>query len=224
LRQADWAGGVRLLGESWTEIVAGLSGLMFMRMDQVLLNALRGPEEAGLLAVSVLVSEAWYFLPSAIVASAFPGMAQQGRDDAAGMLARLAELLRLLTVIGVAAGVVISAASPWIVDALFGAHYRGAALPLALTAWCGLFTAWGLASGAWLIAAGRARLNLWRNIAGALINVSLNLALIPRYGAPGAAFATLFAMASAYFFFDLFSSTLRPVGMLKAGSLLRGAR
>lgn len=220
----DWPAGVRLLGESWTEIIAGLSGLMFMRMDQLMLNALRGPADAGLLAVSVLLSEAWYFVPAAIVASAYPEMARHGGQDPRAAEQRLAALLRLLTVMGVAVGLVLSLGSPWLVEVLFGARYQGAALPLALTAWCGLFSAWGLASGAWLVATGRARLNLWRNLAGALINVALNLALIPRYGAPGAAFATLFAMASAYFLFDFVSPALRPVGMLKAGSLVRGGR
>jgi O-antigen/teichoic acid export membrane protein len=220
LRAVDWAAGARLLGESWTEILAGLSGLMFMRMDQLLLNAMRGPADAGLLAVSVLLSEAWYFVPTAVVASAFPELARQSREDPAGAQRRIAELLRLLTGVAVAVGLALCLASPWLVEALFGPRYHGAALPLAITAWCGLFTAWGVASGAWLIATGRARLNLWRNIAGAVINLALNIALIPHYGAPGAAFATLVAMASAYFLFDFLSPALRPIGLLKARSLV----
>jgi O-antigen/teichoic acid export membrane protein len=43
-----------------------------------------------------------------------------------------------------------------------------------------------------LIASGREKLNAWNLVIATILNIFLNLALIPEYGAKGAAWATLF--------------------------------
>jgi O-antigen/teichoic acid export membrane protein len=74
---------------------------------------------------------------------------------------------------------------------LFGARYEHSALLLALLA-CGYYfsAAVGL-NGLTLRVYGRVRYLVWINIATAAINLVLNLLLIPRFGATGAAVGTL---------------------------------
>ena len=43
-----------------------------------------------------------------------------------------------------------------------------------------------------LITSGREKINTWNLIIATIINILLNLALIPEYGAEGAAWATVF--------------------------------
>jgi PST family polysaccharide transporter len=55
----------------------------------------------------------------------------------------------------------------------------------------------GVGESVWTTNAGLQRLVMWRAIAGAVVNVLLNLVLIPPFGALGAAVATLTAYAAA---------------------------
>lgn len=209
----------RLLGESWPEIIAGFSGLAFMKIDQLMLQAMRGPAEVATMAVSSRITEAWYFLPAALVSSSYPVLVGLLAVDPQAAAKRLQTLLRHLLWLSVVVAVTISLVSHSLIDALYGAAYLGAAPVLAIQSWCGVFMCLGIASGAWLMANKLGHLNLRRNLFGAAVNVTLNLVLIPRYGALGAAWATLAAFACAYLIYDLLDPGLRPMAAAKLRSL-----
>ena len=208
-----------LLGESWPEIFAGFSALLFMRIDQVMLHSMRGAAEVGIMAVSSRLTEAWYFIPAAIVSSTYPIVVALGRSDAAAAERRQTALYRQLIVLSVVAGVLATLLGDWIIALVYGADYAAAARVLVVQTWCGLFMSLGIASGTWLMARKLVRFNLYRNACGALLNVALNLALIPRYGAVGSAWATLAAFAVAYFLFDFCVPPMREIGRAKLRAL-----
>jgi O-antigen/teichoic acid export membrane protein len=114
---------------------------------------------------------------------------------------------------------VLSLAAEPIIGLLFGAQYRAAAPVLAVQAWCGFFMVLGITSGAWLMAHRRGVLNLRRNALGMGVNLLLNLWLIPRHGALGAAWATLAAFATAYLLYDFMDPAMRDVGRDKLRAL-----
>jgi Na+-driven multidrug efflux pump len=68
---------------------------------------------------------------------------------------------------------------------------------LSLHAATNVFIFLGVAQGQWILNEQRSRLALLRTAVGALANVLANLALIPRYGAVGAALAAVLAQALA---------------------------
>ena len=61
-----------LLGQSWLLILSGFMAVVNLKVDQILLRWLTGPSQVGIYAVAVTLSESWYFVASAIVASVFP--------------------------------------------------------------------------------------------------------------------------------------------------------
>lgn len=209
----------RLLVESRVEILAAFSGLAFMKIDQVMLQAMHGATEVGIMAISSRLTEAWYFVPSALVASSFPAIARLQASSPATAADRLKRLYRLLAALSVFAAIALSVAAQPIIGLLFGAQYRDAAPVLAVQAWCGLFMALGIASGAWLMAHRRGVLNLRRNALGMGVNVILNLWLIPEHGALGAAWATLAAFAVAYLLYDFIDPAMRDIGRDKLRAL-----
>lgn len=219
-RHVDWTLAHSLLRESWPEIIAGFSGMLFMRLDQVMLQHMAGPEAVGAYAVATRLSELWYFIPAAIVSATYPRiihLRESNRRSYQSSLLALMAVLAGLSYLTVAATHLL--ATP-VIPLLFGEAYRAAAPILLIHIWCGLFIGLGLASGSWIMAERRAVLNLYRNLAGAGLNILLNLALIPVYGAIGAAYATLAAMALAYLAFDFLVPGMREVRMLKLKALL----
>jgi len=205
----------RLFIEARIEIIAGFSAMAFMRIDQVMLEVMRDSTQVALMAVSTRLTEAWYFVPAAIVSSTFPMVVRLQATDPAGAMRALRRLYGQVVVLGVLAALAMTVAAPWVVRLLYGAKYAAAADVLVLQTWCGVFLSLGLASGSWLIANRLGMLNLRRNVFGMLVNVALNLWLIPAHGARGAAFATLVAFACAYTLYDFVDPAARDMGRQK---------
>jgi PST family polysaccharide transporter len=211
---------VRLLRESSPEIAAGFSGLLFMRVDQIMLQHLAGSAAIGAFAVAVRLAEAWYFVPAAIVAATFPSVVAARAENPALYRMRLQRLMLVLCVLSYAVAALAGPIAEPLTGRLFGASFAAAAPAFAILVWGGLFTSLGLVSGSWIVAERRLRLNLWRNLVGLGANVLLNLLLVPRFGVTGAAFATLVALACAYLIFDLFVPAMAPIAACKWRALL----
>jgi PST family polysaccharide transporter len=209
----------RLLAESWPEMIAGASALVFMRIDQVMLQAMRGPSDVGIMAVSSRLSEAWYFIPAAIVSSTYPAIVALRHSDPLAAEHRQVRLYRHLLVMSVVAGVVVTLVASQIVELFYGPQFTGAASVLVIQIWCGVFMCFGIASGTWLMSLKLARFNLYRTACGALVNVMLNLVLIPPYGPVGAAWATLAAFFVAYVMVDFVIPPMRVIGRHKLRAL-----
>jgi len=215
LPRPDWSIAALLFAESRIEIIAGFSGLAFMKIDQVMLQIMRGPAEVATMAVSSRLTEAWYFIPAALVASTFPVIVKLDAVAPERAIARLKSLYRSLVFLGVIAGLGAEIFASRFITLAYGKAFLPAAPVLAIQIWCGTFMSLGIASGAWLMAHRLGMLNLRRNVLGMLINVGLNLLLIPEHGAIGSAWATLAAFAFAYLAYDFLDPKMYAIGRHK---------
>ena len=195
----DSALATKLLTYSWPLIISGIMVALYMKIDQLMLQNMVGPKEAGAYATVAQLSEAWNFVPSVIVSSLFPAILNARRDDMERYKKRIQHLYDLMVYLSVPAAVVITFASPLIYK-LYKPEYAYAAPVLSVHIWSGVFVFLGAASGQYLIAENLNKLTFIRTGFGAIINIGLNLVLIPKMGMMGAAIATLIAYASAAFF------------------------
>lgn len=102
---------------------------------------------------------------------------------------------------------------------LFGSAYQEAVGLMAILALTGIFIGTGPASGSWLHSEGRLRYVMHRSIAALLLNVVLNVTLIPRLGMAGAAWATLLSLMTSYFFFDVVAKSGREMFVVKVRAM-----
>lgn len=93
--------------------------------------------------------------------------------------------------LSVAVALVLSLLAGSIVNLLFGEAYSGSAIVLVIYVWAGINVAVGSVWSNWILLENKLQIGLYGQLAGAIINVGLNLWLIPVYGAAGAALATL---------------------------------
>lgn len=212
--------GMKLLSESWPEIIAAFSGMLFMRMDQLMLASLSDIEAVGIFTVAAQLSEVWYFIPVAIVASAFPKILPTREHDPLCYYKKISYLAIILVAIAYFAGLTTLVFAHSLIDILYGKAFEESAIILTIHIWCGLFVGFGQVSGAWLTAEKKLSINLMRQLCGLFFNFILNYLLIPKYGATGAATATLISMAIAYFAFDLFHPTMRRMLIIKLRALV----
>jgi PST family polysaccharide transporter len=101
----------------------------------------------------------------------------------------------------------LSLFSGWIVSILYGAEFKEAAPVLAIHLWASIAVFLGVASSQYLLVEQLQKISFYRTLIGVICNIALNLILIPRLGATGAAIATVLSYFIATFSVVFFKST-----------------
>lgn len=206
-----------LLKDSWPLIISGLAVIIYMRIDQIMLGQMLGDESVGIYSAAVRICEVWYFIPMAIVASVFPSLMQNQDLDA--FAKNFQRLFDLMFAISFPMALLIAAFSSLIIRVLFGVDYLDASGVLSVYAWATLFAFLGVPSGRWYLYADLQKLALARTTLGAVVNVLLNMMLIPLYGPVGAAYATLVAIAISNVLFNALDGRTRHLFIMQVRAL-----
>src|SRR5690606_24499132 len=202
LRAWQFDGGMarELLRHSWPLAFSAFFVSLYMKIDQLMIDAYLGKTALGIYTPVVNLSEAWYFLPMAIVTSVFPAIMNARRDDPDRYQKRLRHLYELMVVMGLVVAVVMTIAAPWIYQWFYKPEFHCGAEILTIHIWAGIFISLNLANGQYLIAEGFTKLLFARALIGALINIGLNTLWIPSFGMAGAAYSTVVAYGCSAFF------------------------
>lgn len=180
-----------LLSASWPLMISSLGGVVFLKIDQVMLKEISGNAENGIYAVAARLSEVWWFLPTAIGLSLYP-MLVRARGESSDRYAAVQQGgYDLMFWIGTAIAVAVSLVAGPAIALLYGNDYVRAADVLIIHIWISPIMFMGAIASRWLVLEGLQMVALSRSIVGAVVNVGLNLWLIPLYGAVGAAVATV---------------------------------
>lgn len=208
-----------LLQQSWPLILSGMAIMIYVRLDTVMLKVMQGDYAVGLYSAATRVSEVWYFIPVGIVSSVSPAI-MRVKDDPELFYGRLRKLFSLMTMTACLIGSIVALASHAIIRILYTNSYSGAAPVLAVHVWASVFVFLGVAQSPWDISKNMFKLSLYRTTAGAIINVVMNLYLIPRYSAMGAAIATVVSYAISAVFANVFSAKTRPIFYMQMRSFI----
>jgi PST family polysaccharide transporter len=208
-----------LLRQSWPLVLSGMAIAVYMRIDMVMLKMMQGDAAVGVYAAATKVSEVWYFIPVAIVSSVTPAI-MRARDNPELYYKRVQALFTLMTMLAFSIGSVVALGSRWIIQLLFSSGYQSSAPVLAVHIWASVFVFLGVAQGPWDVSENLLRLSLYRTVAGAVANIALNLLLIPRYSALGAAISTVVCYALAAVFANALSRRTRHIFLLQMKSFL----
>lgn len=225
LRQrADREVARRLLKESWPLLLAGVGVTIFMKVDVVMLGILRGDQEAGIYSAAARLSETWYFLPTAAMAALRPILSRLYAD---GEHTAYTRVLRQFMVTAALVGYLLVGgtwlAADLIVSILYGPDF--AASSAVLRVHVAVLPLVFISVHPYLVDRGLTLYSLWHTGAAAVVNVGLNLVLIPGTGASGAAVATVASYALAGWLFNGLTTATRPLFVEQAkGLLLRWPR
>jgi PST family polysaccharide transporter len=210
---------IELLRQSWPVIFSAMAIMVYMRLDMVMLKMMQGDFAVGLYAAATRISEVWYFIPMVLVSSVSPAIIR-AKDNPELFYERLRRLFSLMTQSACVIGSIVALASNAVVRILYSSAYRGAGPVLAVHVWASVFVFLGVAQAPWDISKNLLKLGLYRTLSGAVINVILNLYLIPRYSAMGAAIATVVSYAVSAVFANIFSAQTRPIFYMQMRSFI----
>lgn len=207
---------LNLLKNAWPLALSAIFVSLYMKIDQLMLDASWGEAALGVYSTVVALSEGWYFFPMALVAALFPAIMHARRDNSKRYRKRLQQLYELMVLISVSIALIVTFAAPYIYKLLYNPEFHAGATTLSIHIWAGVFVFLGTASGQYLIAENLTKISFLRTAIGAVANILLNLWLIPPYGMNGAAIATLLA-----YFISTFSVLLIPKTRGHGLSMLR---
>lgn len=209
----------KLLHDSWPLFLSGMAVVIYMKIDQIMLGQMVDDKAVGIYSAAVRLSEVWYFIPMAIGASVFPAILEAKKRSEEQYIARLQKLYDIMVLCSVSGALLVTFFAKPVVVLLFGEAYVVSANVLAIHIWASVFVFLGVASSKWFLAENRQVLSLQRTVLGALVNVALNLLLIPGYGVIGASVATVVSYSIAGFFADLLQNETRQMFVMKLNSL-----
>ena len=204
-----------LMGDSWPLIISFISIGIYQRIDQVMLQEMKGSSEVGIYSVAVRLTEVWAFIPTALYWSVFPSIVAAKQVSEELFYDRLQKLYNLVALLSYAVVIPTALLSHWLVDTLFGAAYTRAGDMVAWLIWAHLFTSLEIARCAFLTAMNWNKIYFISVFSGCILNIIFCYYLIPRYGGMGAVVASILAYwFAAHGSCFLFKRTFRTGFML----------
>jgi O-antigen/teichoic acid export membrane protein len=183
--------GWQMLQDSWPLILSMIMVTIYVRIDLVMLGNMASDRDVGNYAAAIRFSEVWYFIPVSICSSVFPAIVRARQRSTDEYFARLQQLYDLLAWISIILAIFMTIFAVPLMVTLLGKEYSESGTILALHIWASPFVFLGVAQHQWLMAENFTRFSFFQTSLGAVVNVGLNLWLIPPYQGVGAAIATV---------------------------------
>lgn len=205
-----------LLRQSWPLIISAVAVGLAMRIDQVMLGIALETREVGYYAVAVRIAEI-LVIPGAILASSvFPRLLSL---DTERLNYEFVRLVRYPFYIILFAATILALGAYPLVSSAFGADFTPAAPALALLSFSIPFTYISIMSTNYLLRIKDQKEIFFRQLSGLMLNIGLNILLIPRFGIVGAAVATVLTDTLISVGMDLGRRRYRPLLALKIEAL-----
>lgn len=200
-------------------LISGAAISIYMRIDQIMIKEFLGLTEVGYFSAAVRISEVVYAIPIVIAGSLFPAIVKAKEKGKNIYYVNLEFIFCLTFWLSIASSLTVMLFSPFWVNLLLGKEFAPAVNIIFLYIWSSVFVFWGVVRSKWAVVENFQRYIMWYTILGAILNVVLNLILIPFLGIQGAALATIVSQAIAAVFSSLLHPKTRPIFFLQLKSI-----
>ena len=187
----SWDVARELFGKSRHYIMASLMVVVFNKTGSIILTLLHGEAENGFFATATTCTCIATFVFEAIVDTARPVVLESKKYSEDDYEKNVSRVYAMTTWLSIAQSVFFTVFAGIVVRILYGEAYLPAVPVLRILAWQSAFSYMGTVRNIWILAEEKHRLLFPINLSGALVNLVCNMMLIPRFGACGAAFASV---------------------------------
>lgn len=208
-----------LLGRSKWLLLSGFASAVYLKVDILMLSEMVSNESAGIYSIAARLSELWYFAAIALSTSVFPRMLEYSSLNNKRYQNLLQRTSDTLFYLGLTVAILVSIFAQYAIPILFGEGYQESSQILVVHIWGGVFIYMRALFSKWLIAENLLRYSLVTHLLGAVVNLGMNLLLIPKYGAMGAAYSTVASYAVASYLSLFFSFKTRPFAHIMTRSI-----
>lgn len=204
-----WSRAKTFLADSWPLIFSGGFVLLNMNADKVMLGSMRGDVEIGYFTAAVRLTEAWYFVPVIVGASAAPHLIQLFHKNPAAYHRAAQTIFNALSALAICVCIGASFLSSLIIPLLYGSSYEAAIPVLIIHIWSSLFVFHASLRTQLLVIENKAGFVFIFSALALAANIAINIVLIPKLGAVGASWASLISWMSCVLVFPLLFARTR---------------
>lgn len=217
--------------ESWPVALSAIFITIYFKIDTIMLSLMKGDEAVGYYNAAYAIMSNLIFIPAAYAASIFPVISdyfKSSTDSLVKIFKRSFKYLSSLALPIVVGGVILSKR---IIIFIYGEQFSPSIKAFQILIFAaGIIFISNLVSTN-ITAIHRQRINMWFGLVNVVLNISLNLLLIPRWSYIGASVATVateglgcslaFLFTIKYFKIPVFSkSYLNFIKLLLAASVM----
>jgi O-antigen/teichoic acid export membrane protein len=181
----------KILLESWPLALTATFILIYTRIDQIMLFSMKGPELLGYYASAVRLTEALSIIPVAFMASVFPLFSKYFVTSGKKLEEAYKLSFKYMSTLIIPIAVGTSVLSAPVIKSFYGEQFISSIPALRILIWSEIFVFLGSVHINVLISTGLQKFDFIFTSSGAIVNIILNLLLIPHYGIVGASIATL---------------------------------
>lgn len=181
----------KILHESWPYMISGISVMIYMRIDQIMIKNMLDEKSLGIYAAALPLSQLWNIIPTTLVVSLAPFVAKKKIESNEAYEKALLQIFRLFGIFGILVSITTALFAPIITGLLFGKSYSGTSTVLSIHVFTNVFIAQGVAQSIWLLNERMGHISLYKTLAGVAAAVAGNLYFIPKYGINGAAISAV---------------------------------
>lgn len=215
--------GKSLLSVSAHYILSGMMVAIYGQTDRLMLKHITSEAEVGYYSVAFTVCTMWVFVLQAIIDSVYPTILRLHGTDKAAFKKKNRQLYAIVFYLSAFVSLMFLIFGDFGIWLLYGNDYAPAADILKIVTWYTAFSCLGVARNAWIVSEGKQKYLKYIYGCAAVMNILLNLLLIPSMGGKGAALASLISETSTSILIPLFFKGVRPnVKLIMEGILLKG--
>lgn len=199
-----------LLKVSYNYILSAVMISVYGQTDKLLLKHMLDESAVGYFTTATTICTMWVFVLQAIVDSMYPTILRLKSENYAQYERKNRQLYAIVFYVSCFVSVAFIIFGDFGVKLLYGEAYLPASSVLKVVSWYTAFSYLGVARNAWIVSEGKQKYLKYIYGAAAILNVVMNLILIPVMGTIGAATATLITQILTSIILPIMFKELRP--------------
>ena len=198
---------------------------IYGQTDKLMLKQMLSETHVGYYSTASTLCVMWVFVLTAIIDSINPTIMRLHSINYQQYERKNRQLYAIVFYVSVFVSVLFMIFGDFVISILYGVEYAPAGLSLKIITWYTAFSYLGVARNSWIVCERKQKYLKYMYLSAAVINVFLNLALIPMLGVAGAALASLITQICTSMVLPLFFKGMRrnTILMLQA-IMLRGIK
>jgi len=186
---------IPILKAAWPFAISGALGLLFTNSDILIISWMRSASDVGIYSAAIRIIQTFYLIPYIIQFATLPLISRLAKSDPARFRSALERTLGMVFLASVPLSLGGIVFGTQIMSFVFGAPYAAGGLAFKILAATLLFDFSASIIINALFAYEHQKSLIVSSALGGVVNVGLDLALIPFFGITGSAVATLIAQA-----------------------------
>ena len=205
---------LKIIKDSFPVLIFSISIILYMRIDQIMINKILGQYDLGLYSVSVRVIEIFHFFPKIIMISYLPILLNSKK-----YIVKLIKINSYIFKLSCILIFVIIIFSEYFTHLLFGFDYLPSITTTNILSFSLVFVFFGVVNEHWYITNKFQKYYAAYVFFGSLLNILLNFYFIPLYGIVGAAYTTIATYIFIILLLDMVNKETQTILKIKLNSI-----